>query len=219
MLAFMRAAAPGIALAFGAAVLAAALLLLGARPISTNAGEHPAAKSAATCGEERWAVKTLSDKRVKRVDFRPHDSSIGRLRKKPAPDVGSDTPRIDGVETTNYRVRARLIEFKREEDKDIHLVIGVPSAPQKTMIVEFPDTTCPGARRSPKKSQMAKARAALVAACGEPSSSSFHPLQGTATFTGVGFFDILHGQTGVAPNGIELHPVLRLASLSCQPQS
>jgi hypothetical protein len=26
--------------------------------------------------------------------------------------------------------------------------------------------------------------------------------------TGVGFFDRIHGQTGVAPNGIELHPVL-----------
>jgi hypothetical protein len=28
------------------------------------------------------------------------------------------------------------------------------------------------------------------------------------TVTGVGFFDFLHGQTGVAPNGIELHAVL-----------
>jgi len=27
--------------------------------------------------------------------------------------------------------------------------------------------------------------------------------------TGVGFWDEIHGQTGVAPNGIELHPVLR----------
>jgi len=26
--------------------------------------------------------------------------------------------------------------------------------------------------------------------------------------TGVGFFDYVHGQSGVAPNGIELHPVL-----------
>jgi len=26
--------------------------------------------------------------------------------------------------------------------------------------------------------------------------------------TGVGMFDFLHGQTGVAPNGIELHPIL-----------
>jgi hypothetical protein len=163
-------------------------------------------------------VKTLSDKRVKRVDFRPHATSIGRLRKKTAPDVGRDTPRIDGVETTNYKVSARLIEFKREEDQDIHLVVGVPSAPQKTMIVEFPDTACPGARRSRKKAQMASARAALIGACGEPSSSSFHQLQGTATITGVGFWDVPHGQTGVAPNAIELHPVLRLASLSCQAQ-
>jgi hypothetical protein len=26
--------------------------------------------------------------------------------------------------------------------------------------------------------------------------------------TGVGFFDFYHGQTGVATNGIELHPVI-----------
>ena len=32
----------------------------------------------------------------------------------------------------------------------------------------------------------------------------------TLVVTGVGFFDFLHGQTGAAPNGIELHPVLRI---------
>jgi hypothetical protein len=58
---------------------------------------------------------------------------------------------------------------------------------------------------------MAKARAAFVRACGYPSSSSFHFLRGTATITGVGFFDAIHGQTGVAPNGVELHPVLRFS--------
>jgi hypothetical protein len=31
------------------------------------------------------------------------------------------------------------------------------------------------------------------------------------TITGVGFWDAKHGQTGVAPNGIELHPVLGFA--------
>jgi hypothetical protein len=30
-----------------------------------------------------------------------------------------------------------------------------------------------------------------------------------ARVTGVAFFDFFHGQTGVAPNAIELHPVLR----------
>jgi hypothetical protein len=35
--------------------------------------------------------------------------------------------------------------------------------------------------------------------------------------TGVGFFDVKHStpQTGVAPNNIELHPVLRLSGASC----
>jgi hypothetical protein len=35
-----------------------------------------------------------------------------------------------------------------------------------------------------------------------------------ATVTGVAFFDFLHGQSGVPPNGIELHPVLGFACLS-----
>jgi hypothetical protein len=35
-----------------------------------------------------------------------------------------------------------------------------------------------------------------------------------ARITGVAFYDFLHGQTGVAPNGIELHPVLGFACLS-----
>ena len=32
----------------------------------------------------------------------------------------------------------------------------------------------------------------------------------TITVRGVGFFDYKHGQTGVAPNAIELHPVLQI---------
>ena len=58
-------------------------------------------------------------------------------------------------------------------------------------------------------------RSALIAACGQPSSSHFTDLKGTATVTGVGFFDIPHGQTGIAPNAIELHPVLKFSAASC----
>ncbi|HEX4713356.1 MAG TPA: hypothetical protein VH164_00350, partial [Ktedonobacteraceae bacterium] len=39
-------------------------------------------------------------------------------------------------------------------------------------------------------------------------TSSFQTANVPVTVTGVGFFDFLHGQTGVAPNGIELHAVL-----------
>ena len=183
--------------------------------LPTGSAHSPTAHVAVNCGEERWPVKTLSDPREKLVNYKPHDSSIGRLGKKPHPHVGPNTKRIEGVETTNYRVAARLVEMKLEDDRDIHLVVSVPSAPSKTMIVEFPDTTCNGASSSPKKAKMASARSALIAACGQPSSSHFTDLNGRATVTGVGFFDIPHGQTGIAPNAIELHPVLKFLAASC----
>jgi len=39
-------------------------------------------------------------------------------------------------------------------------------------------------------------------------TSSFQSANIPVQIKGVGMFDFLHGQTGVAPNGIELHPVL-----------
>ena len=196
-------------------ILIGAAIVIGLLVVRGPGGTPPLAAGARTCGEERWPVKTLSDPREKLVNYKPHDSSIGRLRKKPHPHVGPNTKRIEGVETTNYRVAARLVEMKLADDRDIQLVIAVPSAPAKTMIVEFPDTTCNGASSSPKKGKMASARSAIIAACGQPSSSHFTNLGGRANITGVGFFDIPHGQIGVAPNAIELHPVLKFLASSC----
>jgi hypothetical protein len=52
------------------------------------------------------------------------------------------------------------------------------------------------------------ARQLFLNNCGAVSSSSWLKLAGSVTITGVGFWDEKHGQTGIAPNGIELHPVL-----------
>jgi hypothetical protein len=154
-------------------ILIGVAVVIGLLIVRGTDGTQPLAAGATTCGVERWPVKTLSDPREKLVNYKPHDSSIGRLRKKPRPHVGPNTKRIKGVETTNYRVAARLVEMKVEDDRDIHLVVSVPSAPSKTMIVEFPDTTCNGASGSPKRGKMASARSAIIAACGQPSSSHF----------------------------------------------
>lgn len=91
-------------------LLILALLLLGALAVGllpTSAAHAPGVHVAVKCGEERWPVKTLSDPKVGDVDFTPDDTSIGRLRNKPDPHTKSSTPRIDGVETTTYRVKAR----------------------------------------------------------------------------------------------------------------
>jgi hypothetical protein len=166
------------------------------------------------CGVERWSVKTLSDGAARRVNFRPKTTTVQALSKLRSPGVGSGTARIRGVETTTYRVKALLSDMKLEDDRDIHLVILDPES-RRSMIVEFPDVRCNGARSSGKRTAMRKARAALTKACGLPPSDRFVTLSGKATITGVGFFDLKHGQTGVAPNGIELHPVLRFRTSYC----
>jgi hypothetical protein len=77
------------------------------------------------------------------------------------------------------------------------------------MIVEFPKPTCVAS--SFKRARMAAARTSMLSNCGSLSTSSFTKLRGHVTIRGVGFWDEIHGQTGVAPNGIELHPVLRFS--------
>jgi hypothetical protein len=180
------------------------------------ADSAPAIPQGLTCGEERWDVKTLSDPAAISLSYAPVDTTVDALRALPKPPVGQSTPRMPGVQSTTYRITVSLKLFKVEDDRDIHLVVADLSDPTHTMIVEFPDIACEGPNRSAQRDTMDAARAALVAACGSPNTSSFKNLTGTATLTGVGFFDIIHGQTGVAPNGIELHPVL---SFSGSPDS
>jgi hypothetical protein len=125
--------------------------------------------------------------------------------------VHEDSPRFGGIERQTIRVRAQVVEAKVEDDSDIHLVIAPRSARSRTMIVEFPHPACVS---SPfKRPQMRAARRSLLSRCPAIGSSDFTTLHGNVTITGVGFWDILHGQTGVAPNGIELHPVLSFAGV------
>jgi hypothetical protein len=73
------------------------------------------------------------------------------------------------------------------------------------MIAEIPLPGCVGAG-SPFASGISHARAQFNAKF--TATTSFQTTSTPVRVTGVGFFDFLHGQTGVAPNGIELHPVL-----------
>lgn len=103
-----------------------------------------------------------------------------------------------------------------EDDSDVHLVIADPRNRRQTMISEFPATGCTKGATASARGKMKRARTALIKACGKP-TSKFTSLNGTAKLTGVGFWDVKHGQRGLAPNGIELHPVLsfRLSSKTC----
>jgi hypothetical protein len=106
-------------------------------------------------------------------------------------------------ETTQWVLNATLTLYKLESDSDYHLVLQ--DAGGLTMIVEIPSPTCVGAG-SPFLPGITNARNEFNAKF--TATTSFQTANIPVKVTGVGMFDFLHGQTGVAPNGIELHPVL-----------
>ena len=102
-------------------------------------------------------------------------------------------------------VNATLTKYKAEDDSDYHLVLS--DAAGNTLIAEIPLPGCVGSG-SPFLSKITSARAAFDAKFNP--TSSFQTTSTPVQITGVGMFDFLHGQTGVAPNGIEIHPVLSI---------
>jgi hypothetical protein len=120
------------------------------------------------------------------------------------------------VEQTTYKIRVRLVAAKVEDDSDIHLVVADPRT-GGTMIVELPALGCTTGASAANRLRMERARAAFLRACHDPGNGSFSNLTGSATITGIGFFDRIHGQRGVAANGIELHPVTGFTATSCAP--
>jgi hypothetical protein len=77
------------------------------------------------------------------------------------------------------------------------------------MIAEIVDSDCSGAVASSDLPDLQHAResfARLDAA--QPGKGPELRIGDVIEVTGVGFFDYEHGQNGVAPNAIELHPVL-----------
>jgi hypothetical protein len=194
---------------------AATAVLLLAVAASLSTAPPPTASAAPSCGVERWPVKTLQDPPGRALSLSTYKTTtVASLRAKPV-KRGPGGSRGAGVESTVFQVRARLVEAKVEADSDIHLVIRDLKT-SGTMIVEFPlAPSCTSGATAGAKTRMKHARAAFVAACGMPGDTSFETLTGKATIRGVGFFDFLHGQTGVAPNGIELHPMLRFMNATC----
>lgn len=158
----------------------------------------------AQCGVERWSVKTGTDPNAPSVNLGTYTSStIYNMLQSAHPATLPANSRIAPRELTQYRLSGTLTKYKRETDSDYHLVIKDSAG--RTMIIEIPSINCVGAG-SPFTSGIRNARAEFDAKL--TATSSFKTVTAPVTIRGVGFWDFLHGQTGVAPNGIEIHPVL-----------
>jgi len=185
----------------------------GAAPQSASDPTTIAAASA--CGTERWSVKTGTDSDGGSVNLSNATSTtIANLIALPAPASLPENNRISPTETTVFTLNAILSEYKLEDDSDYHLVLADTSG--NTMIAEIPKPSCVAAG-SPFAPGITNARSELDARF--TASTSFTAANVPVVVKGVGFFDVMHGQTGVAPNGIELHPVLDVAFTPVLPPS
>jgi hypothetical protein len=165
-----------------------------AATLATRTPRTSAATARADCGVERWTVKTLGD----RPSLLPaHEASIKELVSRAAPDSLPQT-RLP-FERRIFSVTAAVTLVRPEDDGDLHLVLQDGAG--RTMIAESPLTSCGRSATLHRQRQIAAARGDVR-------------LCPRATVSGVAFFDFQHGQTGVAPNGIELHPILAFRCLS-----
>lgn len=143
--------------------------------------------SSGSCGVERWTVKTLQDRPTL---LQARTTTVRFLVSRPAPHP-LPTTRLP-FERHVYIVIAAVTLVRQEADSDLHLVL---QADGQRMIAESPAPSCDSKATPLRRQQMTAARA-QVRLCAR------------ARVTGVAFFDFDHGQTGVARNAIELHPVL-----------
>jgi len=158
----------------------------------------------AQCGVERWSVKTGTDPDAGLVNLNASTpTTIANLASLPAPSPIPANNRVQPTETTVWVVNATLTKYKLESDSDYHLVIDDGAG--HTMIAEVPIPSCVGSG-SPFASGISTARAEVDVRLNV--TTSFQTAAIPVQVKGVGFFDFAHGQTGAAPNQIELHPVL-----------
>src|SRR5258708_2258153 len=139
------------------------------------------------------------------------------------------------TETTVWRLTAFVSEAKLEPDGDYHLVLKGVSG--QTMIGEIPNPDPAYVGNAVWRAYIKKSRDAMNAKLGGPlapvdfnaatmgpptherpddapmadETAAMTKVGAQATVIGVGFFDSDHGQTGVAPTAIELHPIFSIA--------
>jgi hypothetical protein len=203
-------------------LLAAAVLIIGVSVSLLAGSSHKTRDSADVesflARKERWGAKTgAADDAAIIAVATPAQVTVNELTQLSRPDGmpsrgGPGGERYGAVEHTVYVIDAKLLRYKCEEDddRDDHLVITDYGSPGPTMIVEIPDPSAVSVA-SPWHDRIAEARRTFDAAFSP--TGRFTRRTAHIRVTGVGFFDFFHRQSGVAPNCIELHPVIGIEVL------
>ena len=166
--------------------------------------------AALACGEERWAVKTEADADASKIEYTPVTATVAHLAHMRAPTRAELDAKPDSrfpEELKTYTVEGYLVGFKHETDDDYHIVLADLNDPKATMIIEMPSEDCmPEKLRNEAAILRASWETRFGRATAKFKNVEKHRIK--LQVTGVGFFDFIHGQTGVAESGFELHPVV-----------
>ena len=170
-----------------------AVATIDARVAVPSSASHFRYSAALTFGVERWKVKPLQD-RPSLLSIRSIPIAQLIAHDRPTPLPATRLP----FERRIFSVDAAVALVRHEADEGFHLVLHSGA---DHMIAESPSAASMTGATAYRRRQMREARTKLQ-------------LCAHARVVGVAFFDFKHGQTGVAPNAIELHPILRFACLS-----
>lgn len=165
--------------------------------------------NAQDCGVERWKVKTLSDADTVFVNFDTiKKSSVQEQISLNAP-YGKLDSRL-ASETTVYSMDCFIIGFAKEDDKDIHVIVEDVNT-DELMVIEIVSPECSDVQNTSRYKTFKELYEWFNKNIGIPHHSfTFLKEHKLVTVTGVGFWDSLHGQKGMANNGREIHPVLSI---------
>ena len=160
---------------------------------------------AQTPGKERWEIKTLKDIDSYSIDTSTLDVTIYDLRNIPRPEgINRNTERLP-LEIQQFTVVCKIKYVRLEKDGDYHVVVCDTNDVNSEMIVEIIKPSYGSTRYY---QQFKKVRDTFTYY-----KRNRKLINQIFEITGVGFFDLFHNQKGLAPNGIELHPVLRMRKL------
>lgn len=163
-----------------------------------------------TCGVERWAVKTCYDADTSKIDFsKVVESSVAYQRSLTKPTLPGDNTTRLASEDTVYVLNVQMMKIKLEDDQDIHVEVCTIGNTSETMVAEVVNPECPNIINTSRYATFKTLRDWFVATYSP--TTSFKTINVNARITGVGFFDFLHGQTGIPPNGREIHPILSIS--------
>jgi hypothetical protein len=183
-----------------------------------------ASQTALGCGKERWDVKVARDKHIKYFYInqnvaggkviKPTPTTIAKLHREAwpfqqlvHPPKWSWIQRASKPEFIIWQVTATLTKKKNEDDEDYHLIL---KSGNRTLVAEIPADGCVDDTPEPFRSMITKARSDFDAFAANHNGNTFNQ---KVRVTGLGMFDTLGHAEGTSPNGIELHPVIKIEFL------